>query len=328
MISPDTTASGIGGYFELELPRQYEMPYQGSMRFQSARSAFLALLRAGKPKRIWMPKFICDSMLVPLERETIEIAWYEVNDKFAVESELQIGRNDWLLYVNYFGVCNNNVTELSRRFSPQQLVLDYSQAFFDAPEKSVVATIYSPRKFFGVPDGGILVSQMQISLPDRQDVDSIERTSHLIKRLGDTAESGYADFQRAESSLANCEPKRMSKLSEKILASVDFESIGKRRRENFSYLHRLLGKSNLMSVDQSQVSAPLCYPYITKDADLRNRLIENKVFVATYWPDAAVRVGKAWAEKMVAKLLPLPIDQRYGRADMQRIASLILGDES
>lgn len=324
---PDGTASAIGGYFELELPQQNELPYQGSMRFQSARSAFLALLRAGQPKRIWMPRFICDSMLAPLDQEQIECVWYDVNNKLAVESGIQLGGDDWLLYVNYFGVCNSNVAELRRRFSPHQLVLDYSQAFFDSPDDSALATIYSPRKFFGVPDGGILVSQIQTSLPTSQDVGSFERTSHLIRRLGDTAESGYADFQRAENSLIECEPKRMSKLTEKILSSVDFESIGRRRRENFLYLHELLGRSNLTSIDRSQVSAPLCYPYMTEDSDLRDRLIKNKVYVATYWPDAVERVAEDWAEKMVVNLLPLPVDQRYGQSDMRRIASIILGDE-
>lgn len=321
----DNGIGPIGGYFEFELRNRRRFPYFDTARFQSARSAFLALVRAGRPARVWIPRFICDAMLAPLVQEGIECIWYDVDDRLAVAESASIGVHDWLLYVNYFGVCDANVAELIRRFAPDQVVLDYSQAFFSPPRMEAVATIYSPRKFFGVPDGGLLASRIPVSLPEEQDRGSFSRVSHLMRRLGDTPEAGYADYRRAEESLTDLEPRRMSRLTERILSSIDFDNASRKRRENFMFLHEMLGGENMFAANIAQYTAPLCYPFMTADAGLRDRLINHRIYVASYWPDSIGRVSHDWAVRMVRNLLPLPIDQRYGRKEMRRLASVILG---
>ena len=68
----------------------------------------------------------------------------------------------------------------------------------------------------------------------------------------------------------------------------------------------------------------MVYPYLTKDGSLRRRLIEERVFVATYWPNVLQWCGEGDQEyRLAERLLPLPIDQRYGRAQMERIAALV-----
>ena len=325
---PDCRTSPIGGYFELELPDKWELPYPAAQGFQSARAAFFALIRAGRPKRVWMPRYSCDAMLAPLEQENIECVWYDVNDQLVIDQKLEIETNDWLLYVNYFGVCNKQAEELIRRLSPDQVVLDYSQAFFAPPQEEVLATVYSPRKFFGVPDGGLIISKIPIEVPKEQDANSFRRMSHLIRRLGDCPQAGFDDFKRAEESLTEIEPKRMSLLTTRILSSIDYERASKKRSENFFFLHERLREKNKLAVDVSCVAAPLCYPFLASDPGLRKRLIDSGIFIATYWPDAIGRVNEDWSEKMVRKLLPLPIDQRYGAREMQRITAIILGDEA
>ena len=328
MSLSDECVSPIGGYFELELPDESRQPYPEAQGFQSARAAFSALIRVGKPKRIWMPRYCCDAMLAPLEQSGVECVWYDVNEDMVVDASLKIEKKDWLLYVNYFGICTRQAQELIEKFSPDQIVLDYSQAFFSPPHDEVLATIYSPRKFFGVPDGGLIVSKLPVEVPKRQDVDSFQRMSHLLWRLGDSPEAGYADFQRAERSLKDIEPKQMSQLTRRILSSIDYGHASNKRRENLSFLHDRLGGRNILAMDFSCVVAPLCYPFLSTDPGLRERLATNRIFVPTYWPDAVGRVGEEWADKMVRRLLPLPIDHRYGLEEMERIASVILGDDA
>lgn len=324
----DVGIAPIGGYFELELSDNRCLPYSGSARFQSARAAFVALLRAGKPKRVWMPRYICNAMLAPLQDEKIACVWYNVNAQFDVDGNVDIASEDWLLYVNYFGICDDNVARLLQRFPPDQIVLDYSQSFFARPEQQALATIYSPRKFFGIPDGGLLVSQVPISLPALRDKGSFGRSAHLMKRLAESPEAGYVDYQHAEESLTACEPKQMSQLTERILASIDFEVTSKKRLDNYQFLHEKLGAKNRLSLDTSRITAPLCYPFQTHDAGLRSRLISERIFVATYWPDAMDRLGEECAESIIRNLLPLPIDQRYGRSEMERIVSVVMGENT
>ncbi len=314
----------IGGYFELELPGMRAIPYWEAIRFQSARAAFLALLKAGTPERVWMPRYICDAMVEPLVVTKTECVWYDLDENLSICQDICLGADDWLLYVNYFGICKSRVDEILCRFSPEQVILDFSQAFFELPREAR-STIYSPRKFFGVPDGGLMVCRTLATSPEQQDTGSFERTSHLVRRLGDSPETGYADYQRAEESLTDCEPKRMSTLTERILASIDYAECSKIRRDNFKYLHNKLGGMNLLDIETEDVLGPLCYPFVTNDDELRKRLIDDRIFVPTYWPDAIKRVSTEWAKKYIRNLLPLPVDQRYGTDEMDRVASIILG---
>ena len=319
-----TMDTAIGGYFELELPERGPFLYPMAHQFQSARAAFLALLRAGRPSRVYMPHYLCDSMLAPLAIAGVECVFYSMDAGFNLIDEIDLRPSDWLLYVNYFGVCRKPIDRLRARHAASQLVLDHSQALYAAPG-ACLATIYSPRKFFGVPDGGLLVTALPVGKPQARDQGSLARARSGLRRLAQTAEAGYAAYQEAEASLEQCEPLQMSQLSQRILHSVDTEAARVRRNSNFAFLHQQLGGFNGLKIDLDSVDGPLCYPLLADTAGLRAHLIRERIFVATYWPEVASRVGAVSHElEWVRHLLPLPCDQRYGLAQMQRIAQTCL----
>ena len=316
------TENGVGGYFELELPKAKLFLYPQSLKFQSARASFLALLRAGKPKRVWMPHYICDSMLAPLRYTGVEVTFYSINTQFDIVDKFELPANDWLFYVNYFGVCSQNIDRIMSRFYKNQVVLDYSQSFYAAP-RECLANIYSPRKFFGVPDGGLLITNLLIAIPSEIESGSVVRSTHLLKRLAVSAESGYADYQQAELSLVEFEPHQMSSLTRRILNSVDFEAVRTRRNNNFHFLHKRLGKINKLLIDPLSINGPLCYPFFIAKAGIRQRLIRERIFVATYWPDVLDRVDDSSCEaSLVKNIIPLPCDQRYGKEEMKKIIDI------
>lgn len=316
------TDTAIGGYMALELPAPAPMRYPQALQFQSARAAFLALLRTGKPRRVWMPRYMCDAMLAPLAMAGCECVFYSVSSTFEIADPIELAPGDWLLYVNYMGVCGDGVQKVLRTFDPAQVVLDHSQAFF-APPGDCLATVYSPRKFFGVPDGGLLVTTLPVVLPQAVDEGAPSRMAHLLKRLYGQAESGYADFQQAEQSLEACEPCRMSPLTQRILGGIDTENARHQRNHNFALLYHVLGPLNRFPLDVTEVDGPLCYPFLCDQPGLRERLIAARIFVPTYWPDVLGRVdGQSWEATLVRKLIPLPCDQRYGEAEMGLVAEL------
>ena len=54
------------------------------------------------------------------------------------------------------------------------------------------------------------------------------------------------------------------------------------------------------------------------------KLINNKIYVATYWPNVLEQCNQGDIEfKFANNLLPLPIDQRYSIDDMNKIISII-----
>jgi hypothetical protein len=311
--------NAIGGYFALELSLKNKRLYPDSLRFQSARAAFYALLLEGKPSRVWMPAYICDSMLAPLKATDTEIVFYDIDSDLGVSNDVHIKGSDWLLYVNYFGVCSDQEERLLKRFNSSQLIFDHSQAFF-SPPRDCLANIYSPRKFFGVPDGGFLLTSLPVNEPDEVNNDSVARCTHLLKRLDGTPEAGYQDFKNAEESFNNIKPQRLSLLTDNLLMHVDYETCKKQRNINFHFLHEHLKHLNDLNFDISKVDGPMCYPMLTEDMSVRDRLLSNRIFVPTYWPEVISRAKLgSFNHRLLKKLLPLPCDQRYGHEDMIRI---------
>ncbi|MBC7489553.1 MAG: hypothetical protein H7240_05745 [Glaciimonas sp.] len=317
-------SASIGGYFELELPSPKSFLYRGTLGFQSARAAFFALLLEGRPTRVWMPKYICNSMLEPLVRAGVDCLFYNINAQFDIVGDVDVRPTDWLFYVNYFGVCSDNVENIFARFNQHQIVLDHSHAFYVAP-KDCLATIYSPRKFFGIPDGGLLVTQLSVKTPSEIDNDSINRITHLFKRLADSPQSGYADYLQAEKSLSEFEPLEMSCLTRRMLASIDYQYIRTRRNQNFRFLHGCLGNLNQLQIKLNNVDGPLCYPFITISSEIRELLVAERVFIPSYWSDVKGRTCDDDVEAYLCdKCIAIPCDQRYEIQDLKKITQIIL----
>ncbi|MEA9394222.1 hypothetical protein [Lelliottia amnigena] len=314
----------IGGYFPLELPQKKLKYHKGGEYFNSARAAFYALLKAGKPDAVWMPRWICDAMLSPLSELGVPVHFYSLEENFSPEADLKLAPGEWLLYVNYFGLCNCQEQALLKRFNPAQIIFDRSQAFFSPPQQGL-ATIYSPRKFFGVPDGGLLFSSLPVMQPELQEKVPLPPTEHMIQRLTYGAEAGFAAYQQAENLLSVLPGTAISALSQRLLETVDYPFVEKIRLRNFRYLHAQLQHLNVMSVPEELPYAPFCYPFLNRKKGLRESLYGVRIYTATFWQDAAVRLEKNDRERvLVDYLIPLPIDQRYTLADMQTIVDSIL----
>ena len=68
----------------------------------------------------------------------------------------------------------------------------------------------------------------------------------------------------------------------------------------------------------------MVYPYWSDDRTLRDRLIKNKIYVSTYWPNVMQWCTEDQLEYYLAKdIIPLPIDQRYNNKDLENIISII-----
>ncbi|HJV74754.1 MAG TPA: hypothetical protein VJ654_11070, partial [Noviherbaspirillum sp.] len=302
----------IGGFFELEFPSAKDTPYPNAKEFQSGRAAFLALLQAGRPRRVWMPYYICSTMLDSLRQADIDVAFYHIDNRFQLAEDIRLKDREWLVYVNYFGIRTQYARSLLSRFDPASLVIDSSQALF-SPPLDCLATVYSPRKFLGIPDGGWLISSLPILDPKVTDDGSFERSMSLLKRGAFSAEEAYADHQKAERLLFHQEPKKMSHLTRRMLSGIDYQETCRIRNRNFAALHAQLNHCNALLLDPAEVNGALCYPLLTQKAGLREYLIKKRIFVPTYWKDVLELVSPSDLEThLVQELIPLPCDQRYG----------------
>jgi hypothetical protein len=311
----------IGGYFGLEPGRHGSNPHAAARALNSARNCLLYVLLARRPDRLHLPAYLCDSMLEPLRQAAVEPVFYNVGADLEIAAEPALGGSDCLLYVNYFGVKNDYCRRLAARYGPA-LIVDDSQAFF-APPLACMATLYSPRKFFGVADGGYLYADASLDTALERDV-SYDSLRHLAGRVDLGASAFYAEFCASERRLGGRPLRRMSALTEALLNGIDYEHARRTRRRNFRHLHAALGAANRLRIDADGIDGPMVYPFLSSDPALRQRLIARKVYVATYWKEVLHSAqASAWEKELVEHLVPLPIDQRYGEAEMQFIVDLV-----
>lgn len=315
----------IGGYFSLELPPlQENYIHEKGIHLNSGRNALEYLLKSiTNIQCLWIPYFTCEVVLEPLKKLDIPYCFYSINEDFELTDEIDLGENEYLLITNYFGIKDAYIKELASRFG-EHLIVDNAQAFFAEPIEGI-KMIYSPRKFVGIPDGGIAYIENGFDVSGLEQDVSYDRCSHLLKRLDLGAEAGYADFRENSHQLMNQPIKRMSNLSWNLLHGIDFDSVKKQRMKNFKQLHETLSSINQLHIpDMDTFACPMVYPFYTLDDTLKKRLIENKVFVATYWPNVLDWCKDGMLEyKLASKVISIPLDQRYDKEEMNKIIQII-----
>lgn len=310
----------IGGYFSLELPKTEEF-HKDAIRLNTGRNCLEYILRSRKYRCVFLPYYTCEVILEPFKKLGINYRFYHIDLNFEITEEITLASGEALLYTNYFGLKQQYVEKLSECYG-QNLIVDSTQAFF-APHISGIDTFYTCRKFFGVPDGAYLYTDKTLDIDLNQDV-SYNRMSHLLKRIDLSAEDGFPDFRKADEGLDGEPIKRMSRLSQRLMQSIDYNNARRRRHENFNYLNDRLSATNQLHHALESEAVPMVYPYYSEKKGLREKLISHRFFVATYWPNVMEWTHSGELECLFAQnLLPLPIDQRYDAADMKRIINIL-----
>ena len=316
----------IGGYFGLELgPVNQDYPFRDMIHLNSGRHALEYILMhiEHKPEKIYIPYYTCEVVLEPLLRLGIPYSFYHINERMELAVPIELKANEYIIANNYFGIKDRYMEKLHDQYG-EYLIIDEAQALFHKPLVGA-RHFYSPRKFVGVPDGGFAVTWDTSTISLTRDF-STDRALHLLRRIDAGAQSGFNEFRKNDSALTKESLKIMSHLTTELLERMDYSSIINKRQENFKTLHNALCSYNGLDLTfEMDFQCPLVYPYLTADNLLRNRLIENKVYVARYWPNVYEWCNEDSFEYTLAdRMLPLPIDQRYSKEDMERIISMII----
>lgn len=310
----------IGGYFSLELPLHEEY-HKDAIRLNTGRNCLEYILRARGSKKTYIPYYTCDVVLEPFKKLGIPYEYYHVNVHLEIRDEIALKDGEALLYTNYYGLKQRYTEKLARQYG-NNLIVDNTQAFYAKPIEGI-DTFYTCRKFFGVPDGAYLYTDKLLDVELEQDL-SFERMLSLTKRIDLSPEAGYQDFHNVSKSLVGQPIKRMSKLTQRLMQGIDYEGAAQRRRANYQLLHEALCKENNLELPLEDDAIPMVYPYFVPEKGLREKLIENKVFVARYWPSVMEWVKPDDIDYLLAfQMQPLPIDQRYEEDGICHIIKII-----
>ena len=317
--------SFYGGYFELELGSGREY-HKNCLRLNSGRNALEYVIKQREYMKIYLPYYTCDVMLNPIHRLGIEFEHYRINRELLPEFAFEgLGANEAIVITNYFGLLDEYVESLAN--CKHNIIIDNAQAFYAKPITGI-DTFYSPRKFFGVPDGAYLYlgnNYGELALYHELEHDtSWDRCSHLIKRADNLVEEGYANFRSLSAIYKELPLRKMSILSSRILDSIEYNVVRARRRENFRIVDSVLGSRNQLKSSLDSDSVPMAYPFLSSRTDLRDRLIKQGVFIPQYWANVTLLSGKgSWESELAENLIALPIDQRYNEPQVYAMLEII-----
>lgn len=309
----------IGGYIEFE-------HYNGSMFHDSAvalncgRSALDYLWETKKIQKLYLPYFLCDSVVNECKKLKINYQFYHVGPKLEPLFAESLSEGAWLYLVNYYGqLSNEEISHLKVQYD--RIIVDNAQSYFQMPVEGV-DTLYTCRKYFGVADGAFLYTDTQLERPLERD-ESYERMHFLLGRFERSASEFYSEYVANNDFFDNEPLKKMSRLTQNLLRGIDYPGIEEIRKKNFAFLHRELGHSNQLYLNENE--GTFMYPFMTQNgAMIRKKLQHEKIYIPTLWPSVKEWCSEDMLEyKYAEDILPLPIDQRYGYKEMKQVIASI-----
>ncbi len=308
----------IGGYLELERFKGQDI-YEEYYHLNLGRTALVYLMEALNCKKILLPHFLCDSVVSEFKKTGFSIRSYHVSSDLKPLDNTCPRDDEYMLLVNYYGqLTDEEILKYKGKF--ERVIVDNTHAYFQRPLPGV-PTVYSCRKFFGLPDGAILAYEGE--LPKMELDHSSGRFAHLLGRIEDGASAHYREMLDTAESFYDSYPMEMSALTRDLLKGIDYGYVATARTKNYRRLEALLGELNGRSF--SEPCAPFCYPFYVKNGtEIRKRLAEHKIYVPTYWKNVFEEMDEDSAEyDLAANILPLPCDQRYGSSDMETVAERV-----
>ena len=299
----------------------------------NARSALYLLLRAIGPRTVWVPSYLCDTLLLPIKATGATCRFYGLSDRLQLESEqwlAEIRGGDVVIFIDYFGLVFDRGPMKAARARGAWVIEDATHALLSqGVGRDADAVLYSLRKLLGLPDGGILSTGRELRIPvEHMEPPPAEwwlgalRSSVLraCHDAGATTREWFAAYQAAEAG-APLGPYSMSTLSETLLRhAFDYDAIATKRRDNYHFLAEGLSDLALLG-DLPPGAVPVGFPVrIQRGRDeLRHALFERDIFPPWHWPLADVVPDEFVASHALSRqVFTLICDQRYGEADMKR----------
>lgn len=304
------------------------------------------------PKRCLMPAYMCDSVFLPFLHRGWELVFYSVDRELETAGEeifrLALEKDPGLVFIHpYYGTdtCWGLRRQLSAlRRSGVMVMEDVTQAYY-LPEtgKDADFIVGSLRKWYAVPDGGFVASDLPIAEDVLLDGEAYarERLAPLVRKWEYLKDEGapkeerqkrkaefYTKNRALEEELDHYEGvRRLSQLSVHILSEVDEEAARQRRAENYSYLYEKIGgMKRLWPILMKGDEAPLYFAVYAKERDELQRFLgERDIYAPVLWPVGELNRDELRGDEayIFEHMLAFPVDQRYGIEQMEQIVQTL-----
>lgn len=311
-------------------------------------------------KRCLLPAYMCDCVFLPFLHRGWELVFYSVDRELEAAGEeifrLALEHDPGLIFIHpYYGAdtCAGLRRQLAGLRRSGVLVMeDVTQSYYlEEAGKDADFVVGSLRKWYAVPDGGFVASNIPLAedVLETGEEYARERLVPLVqkweylkekekeRRTGGALTAGWlprkAEYLKRNRNLENALDcyqgvRRISRISAEILSRVDEEGARRRREENYHALYQhICGMKRLWAIlPEKETHAPLYLPVYVKERDSLQRFLAGYgIYAPVLWPvgeenkDFLQGDGTYIFEHMLA----LPIDQRYDAGDMEQLAEVL-----
>ncbi len=309
-------------------------------------------------KRCLLPAYMCDCVFLPFLHRGWELVFYSVDRELEAAGEeifrLALEHDPGLIFIHpYYGAdtCAGLRRQLAGLRRSGVLVMeDVTQSYYlEEAGKDADFVVGSLRKWYAVPDGGFVASDIPLAedVLETGEEYARERLVPLVqkweylkekeRRTGGALTAGWlprkAEYLKRNRNLENALDcyqgvRRISRISAEILSRVDEEGARRRREENYHALYQhICGMKRLWAIlPEKETHAPLYLPVYVKERDSLQRFLAGYgIYAPVLWPvgeenkDFLQGDGTYIFEHMLA----LPIDQRYDAGDMEQLAEVL-----
>lgn len=291
--------------------------------FRTARGALAALLRHRGIKRLWLPAYVCTTLANGAGDS--EILWYATGNQLDVPAEAfaEVRPGDAVVVINYFGRSPSEAVRRAARNREALWIEDRAQAMAPDAEGFGEVVLHSPRKLWGVGDGGILMG------PDLPEPAGAEDSSVFLPndlRAGDPDgrdPKPWFEAFRAREAGFDASPRPMSQRTIEALKSIDPSPEIAARKANWRVLAEALPDLALWPI-QAPAFAPLAFPIVVKDAAAcAAHMAAHRIWCARHWAELPSPQAFAAEHDLSRQCLSLPLDGRYDSGGMERIVATI-----
>lgn len=296
------------------------------------------ILNEKKIKRVIVPSYCCEAMLIPFIKANIELVFFNVNFDNGLKIELNITDDiDAILWCNYFGF-EYQMPDLSDFIQRGGIIIeDITHSFYSSKQynKQSHYLIASIRKWGPLLSGGYCASKKKklIYKPIFQpSSDYLILKDNAMKNKAEFLKGNRANKSEFLDSFAKCNHwlaenysgLAIDDFSKNILTIINKKQECTIRKTNARFLYSKLYEIEEIEVmfPEKDMDCPLFFPIIIKNGKrnlVREKLIDNSIYCPIHWPKPTVN-----CESNIYDIeLSLVCDQRYNIADMNRMISVI-----
>lgn len=304
--------------------------------FDSGRSALLHLLNQIDITKIAIPEYMCESVINCFQDK--EIIYYPVDENLNIiwDDLLSICyfKNVDTIYLHFFNGYIDKSYDFYKLYKLKikkniNIIEDTTHSFFTNKNLIGDYCICSLRKWFSIPDGGVLYSKNILKNHKllfnnwyRIKYNAMIEKNNYLKGTIKNKSNFLEKFYETDELLENQKHIfSISPISLNLLKGFNLEYIKKIRLNNYNILKNHFKNNDYKLISLNGLNQiPLFFTIYAKNRDsLRNHLKINNIYCPVHWPVHSNIIKRNNSKLISMHELSIPIDHRYNENHMNYI---------